>query len=183
MTTTNAFTSAEWYAVRVKSRFERAVQASLSGKDYEVFLPLYTSRRRWSDRTKVLELPLFAGYLFCRFDARARLPILTSAGVVGIVGFGGIPAAVDASEIEAIRMAVRSGRPLEPWPYLKTGEWAYVAEGPLAGIEGIVAQERGSFRIVLSVTLLQRSVTVEIDRESVRPTRRVLRATAGAPVR
>src|SRR5271157_5027662 len=71
-----------WYAIRVRSKFENAASVVLNGKGYEAFLPTYRSRRSWSDRVKELDLPLFPGYLFCRFDVRDRLlPILTTPGV------------------------------------------------------------------------------------------------------
>ena len=80
-----------WYALRIQSRLASFASTTLRGKGYQEFLPLYRSRRRWSDRTKELELPLFPGYLFCQFDVNDRLPILTTPGVIGIVGFGKIP--------------------------------------------------------------------------------------------
>ena len=98
-----------WYALRVQSRLSSLASTTLRGKGYEEFSPLYRSRRRWSDRTKELELPLFPGYLFCRFDVSDRLPILTTPGVIGIVGIGKTPAPVDLDEIEAVRAILRSG--------------------------------------------------------------------------
>src|SRR5580700_6204160 len=98
-----------WYAIRVRSKYERAVSTALSGKGYDEYLPLYHSRRTWSDRSKDLDLPLFPGYLFCRFDAQFRLPILTTPGVISIVGTGRIPVAIPDLEIDAIQTVVRSG--------------------------------------------------------------------------
>jgi transcription antitermination factor NusG len=96
-----AQTMPSWYAIRVRSKFERAVSIALSGKGYHEYLPLYRSRRTWSDREKDLDLPLFPGYVFCRFDVQVRLPILTTPGVISIIGMGKIPVAVPDTEIDA----------------------------------------------------------------------------------
>jgi transcription antitermination factor NusG len=159
-----------WYAIRIHSRLGSVAAATLRGKGYEEFLPLYRSRRRWSDRTKELELALFPGYLFCRFDVSDRLmPILTTPGVIGIVGAGKTPIPVDDEEIEAIRVVLRSGLAAQPWPFLPVGSKVYIEGGPLAGVEGIITNTRKVYRLVVSVNLLQRSVAVEIDREWARP--------------
>ncbi len=158
-----------WYAIRVKPRFERVVAQSLLGKGYASFLPLYKERRRWSDRVKVVELPLFAGYVFCSLDAQLRLPVLQTPGVLHFVSFDGEPAPVDPEEIASLQQAIASGAPLAPWPYLREGQRIVVSRGPMRGLSGILLRIRDEFRLVISVTLLQRSVAVEIDREAVSP--------------
>jgi transcription antitermination factor NusG len=158
-----------WYAIRVRSKFEQAVSASLSGKGYEEYLPLYRSRRTWSDRAKDLDLPLFPGYLFCRFDVQFRLPILTTLGVISIVGTGRIPVAISDQEIDAIQTVIRSGLHLQPWPQLAVGSRVVIEQGPLKGLEGVAVDVKKKYRLFVSVPLLQRSVSVEIDREWVRP--------------
>jgi transcription antitermination factor NusG len=159
-----------WYALRIQSRLASVASTTLRGKGYEEFSPLYRSRRRWSDRIKELELPLFPGYLFCRFDVSDRLvPILTTPGVIGIVGIGKTPAPVDLDEIEAIRVILRSGLAAQPWPSLRVGSKVYIERGPLAGLEGIITNTDKVYRLIVSVSLLQRSVAVEIDREWARP--------------
>src|SRR5690348_7911111 len=127
-----------WYAVRVRSNFEKTVQTLLTGKGYEIFLPSYRSRRRWSDRAKEIESPLFPGYTFCRFDARQRLPILTTPGVVSILGSAAGPIAIPEEEIAAVRTMVGSGLLVGPWPFLAEGQQITVVRGPLSGLEGIV---------------------------------------------
>jgi transcription antitermination factor NusG len=161
----------QWFAIRTAAGREKLVSAQLQNKGYEEFLPLYRSRRQWSDRTKELEFPLFPGYLFCRFDFSNRLPILVTPGVKLIVGFGKIPAPVSCEEIESLRRVVASGAEATPWPYLSVGQKVQVREGALAGLEGILLQVKNSYRIVLSVELLRRSVAVELDRASVVPVR------------
>ena len=159
-----------WYALRVQSRLSSLASTTLRGKGYEEFLPLYRSRRKWSDRIKELELPLFPGYLFCRFDVSDRLmPILTTPGVIGILGAGKTPVPVDIEEIEAIRAILRSGLAAQPWPLLRVGAKVYIERGPLAGLEGIVINTDKVYRLIVSVSMLQRSVAVEIDREWARP--------------
>ena len=112
---TIAKTELPWFAVRVKSQCEKMVSDSLRYKGYEEFLPLYWSRRNWSDRVKVLQLPLFAGYLFARFDLADRNAILTTPGVSLIVGQGRMPLSVEPTEIENIRQAMSCGQTVQPW--------------------------------------------------------------------
>ena len=158
--------SAQWYALQIQSRLAAVASATLRGKGFEEFLPLYSSRRRWSDRMKHVELPLFPGYLFCRFDPRDRLvPILTTPGVISIVSAGRVPIPVAEKELEAVRSVIRSGLAAQPWPFLAVGSRIYMEAGPLAGLEGIITSTDKIHRLVVSVSLLQRSVAVEIDRD------------------
>src|SRR5215813_4228320 len=158
-----------WYALRVKPRFEKLVHEHLEHKGYEAFLPSYVSRNRWSDRIKEVRLPLFSGYTFCRFDVNDRLPILVTPGVQFIVGLGRIPIAVEETEIQTLRHAVNSGQPLRPWPYIKVGQRVEIERGPLQGLSGIVLRMKNVDRLIVSVSLLMRSVAVEMDQEWVRP--------------
>jgi transcription antitermination factor NusG len=157
-----------WFALHVRSRFEVSVASHLYGKGYECFLPTFKSRRRWSDRIKEIEAPLFPGYLFCRFNVLDRFPIVTTPGLIQIVGFNRAPVPVTESEIAALQQLVSSKLRHEPWPYLRAGAKVAIEAGPLAGLEGIFIEVKGSHRLVLSVTLLQRSVAVVIDSAFVR---------------
>jgi transcription antitermination factor NusG len=152
-----------WYALQVRAQRETVVADHLLGKGYELFLPTYKRRKSWSDRIKEAEAPLFPGYLFCRFDPQKRLPILTTPWVIQIVGNKHSVIPVDQTEIMAIRTLVASGRPSQPWPYMNVGERVRIESGPLRGLEGILTEFKGNHKLVLSVTLLQRSVSVEID--------------------
>jgi transcription antitermination factor NusG len=149
----------------VRPRCEKAVAESLRGKGYEEFLPLYRERRRWSDRVADVELPLFPGYVFSRFDVQKRLPILTTPGVMLVVSTGKVPQPVDDSEIEALQILVSSSLQLQPWPYLHIGQKVRILRGPLAGVEGILTAVKKQNRLVVSVTLLQRSVAVEVSED------------------
>lgn len=138
---------------------------SLSAKGYEEYLPVYRTRKRWSDRMMESELPLFPGYVFCRFEAHHRLPILTTPGVVSIVSAGKIPFPIPEEEISGIQAALASGLAVLPCPYLKQGQRVRLKEGALEGVEGILLHEKSEWRVVLSIELLQRSVSIEVDRE------------------
>jgi transcription antitermination factor NusG len=158
-----------WFALRVKSRSEKVVATIARHKGFDEFLPLYQSRRRWSDRFKSVELPLFPGYVFCRLNPEFRLPLLTIPGVLSFVGIGRVPAPIENAEIAAIQTAIGSGLLAEPYPFLAVGQRVRLAEGPLAGVEGFLVEVRKQQRIAVSVSLLKRSVAVEIDRHWVRP--------------
>lgn len=158
-----------WYAIQTKPRYEQITDSVLRGKGYESFLPVRKVRKRWSDRYKELEQPLFPGYLFCRFDVYQRLPILITPGVNRVIGIGRIPCAVPNQEIEALQVIENSGLNYEPWPFLKVGERVRIETGPLANLEGLLVQVKSKRRLVVSVTLLQRAVAAEVDSADVTP--------------
>ena len=160
--------SDSWYALHVKARFEQYVSNQLSTKGYETFFPTYIAKRKWSDRVKSLALPVFPAYVFCRFDVRSRLPILVTPGVIAIVGAGKLPTPIDQEEVAALRLVMNSGAASEPCPYLAIGEKVQVQIGPLKGLIGIVARPKGDDRLVVSVSLLMRSLSVEIGRNNVK---------------
>jgi transcription antitermination factor NusG len=159
----------QWFALQVRSNYEKLVQMALQAKGYPEFLPVYHKRARWSDRMKKIEAPLFPGYVFGKFHFHRRLPILTIPGLVRIVGAGSNPEPVDEAELDAVRAFAASGLPVMPWPFLQAGDRVLIENGSLAGLEGILLQSKSHCRVVISVELLQRSVAVEIDRDSVRP--------------
>ena len=147
------------------SRHEKAVSGNLRLRGIDEYLPLYNARRSWSDRIKVVELPLFTGYVFCRFGYSQRLQVLNTPGVASIVGFGEADAPLEDSEIAAIRTILAAGSRVEPWPYLKPGDRVRIERGALAGIAGTLVREKTTWRVVVNVEMLQRSVAVEVDRE------------------
>lgn len=160
----------QWFALRVKSRFEKSVASVLGFKGYEHFLPLYRTRHRWSDRFKSVEVPLFAGYVFCRIEVEQRLPLLMIPGVLHFVGTGKVPMPIDEAEVAAIQAALRSKLPLEPWPWVESGKRIRLESGPLAGLDGILVQTPEQDRVVVSVSVLQRSVAMEISSPWLSPT-------------
>jgi transcription antitermination factor NusG len=153
-----------WFALAVKRRREKTVADGLRDRDIESFLPLTRLRRQWSDRTRVLDAPLFPGYVFCRCDFESRLAVLGTPGVAAFVSFGQGPATVPAAEIEGVRAIVDSRLPAVDGPYLPVGQRVRIAGGPLAGLEGILIRERDAARVVVNVEILRRSVSVEVDR-------------------
>lgn len=169
-----------WFAVRVRSNRERVVGLHLKQRGFEEYSPSYKVEQQWSDRKKSVDRFLFPGYVFCRLDPGARLPVLTVPGVVGLVGLGKTPVAIPDQEIDRVRSLVQSGLLVMPWPYLNVGDLVLIERGPLAGLEGILQRVKGKYRIVVSIHLLQRSVSAEIDRIWVRPLRA---ATTGAAQR
>ena len=152
-----------WYALYTRHQHEGNVARALASKGFEVFLPLYSADHRWKDRVKHLSLPLFPCYVFLRGPCERWQAILTTPGFHTVVGFGGRPAMIPRSEIEAIRRVVESPLKAEPHPFLKSGDWVRVIAGPLEGLEGILLRKKNLWKLVLSVEILQRSVAVEVD--------------------
>jgi transcription antitermination factor NusG len=158
-----------WFALVVKPQHEKAVAEQLRAKELEQYVPLYRARRRWSDRMKTVELPLFPRYVFCRFRFEQRLKALSIPSVLTIVGFAGKPAPVSETEIETVRAMVGSGLPVSPWPFLRAGQRVRITHGAMADVEGILVREKNSYRVVVNVELLNCGAAVEIDRELVVP--------------
>ncbi len=157
----------QWFALVVKPRFDKAVARALESKGYETFLPLYKKHHQYGARSKSSELPLFPGYVCCRFDVHARLPIVTTPGVIQVLGAGNLPLPVSDVEINSLQTAIRAQIPIEPFAFAATGQRVQINRGVLAGMEGIVLESKPSLRLILSVKLLQRSVLLEIDRDQV----------------
>lgn len=160
---------ARWFALQVRTRWENSAAMLLSGKGYQTLLPTYETSKRWNGRVKQVKAPLFPGYVFCQFDALNRLPILVTPGVISVVGRGRVPLPVDDAEITALQTVVSSGLSTEPWPYLEIGQKIRIESDALKGLEGILIKFKGNHRIVVSVSLLRRSVALEIDRNCVSP--------------
>jgi len=163
------FDRPQWYAAYTNARHEKRVTEYLGGRSVECYLPLYKSVRRWQDRRKEIELPLFPGYVFVRIAYRARLQVLTAPGVVQIVSFDGKPAPISEHEIETLRLGTSRTNGLEPHPYLKAGRRVRVRSGPLSGVEGVLVRRKDGFRLVLSIELIARSVATEVDEADVEP--------------
>ena len=153
----------DWYALYTRHQHEVTVARILASKGFETLLPVYQTARRWKDRTKLLSLPLFPCYVFLKGGLERRLDILTTPGIHSLVQCGGRPALIPSVEIEAIRRAVESGARVEPHPFLKCGDWVRVIDGPLAGIQGILVRKKNIYRLVLSVGMLGKAATVEVN--------------------
>ena len=166
---------APWFALTTRPRHEKTVATGLELRSVEGYLPLYPCKRPWSDRVKVVDLPLFPGYVFCRFTYPERLRVLETPGVTSVIGFNGQDAPIPEAEIRAVQKLLASGYPVQPWEYLRIGECVRIVEGPLAGVQGILLSEKSALRVVVSVDVLQRSIAVDIDRAA------LTGVTQGAP--
>ena len=152
-----------------RPRHEKQVFEELTNRGIEAFLPTFKVRRRWSDRYKIVEEPLFKNYLFVRMPIGRYHETLRPYGAVSFVKFEDKPAEIPADEVEAIRQLVLSELPYNPHPYLKVGRKVRVKIGPLEGCEGILTRKKGIARLVLSINLLQQSVVAEVDADCVEP--------------
>lgn len=160
-------TEFKWFALTAKHQHEASVARLLSAKGLQVFYPTCSTVHRWKDRNKILQLPLFPGYVFFGDGLHRRIEILSTPGVFSIVSFGRMAAEIPPEEIDGIRKATDSALALQPHPFLSEGEQVRVTRGPLAGVCGILLRHKDSFRLVISIELLGRSAAVEIDAATV----------------
>lgn len=161
--------SLKWYALYTNGRHEKKVAQLLTSRHFNCYLPMYRSVRRWQDRRKEIDLPLFPGYVFVHIALRSRLQALTVPGVVRIVTFDGKPAPVADCEIQALRQGLSCASDVKPHPYLKVGKRVRVRSGPFAGMQGILVRRKHAYRLVLSLDLIMRSLSVEVDESEVEP--------------
>jgi transcription antitermination factor NusG len=155
-----------WYAVYTNAHHEKRVEQQMRQRGIDCFLPVYKAVRRWKDRRKILELPLFPGYVFVHLPWRARLQVLQLQGVVEFVSCGGYPVPLADAEIDSLRNGLHFAC-AKPNPYLRVGRHVRIRSGPLTGIEGILARRKDKLRVVLSIHLIQRSIAVEVDEEAI----------------
>ncbi|MDP3919977.1 MAG: UpxY family transcription antiterminator [Candidatus Omnitrophota bacterium] len=159
-----------WFALYTRSRHEKVVQRELAKRGIETFLPLRKFNRRWSDRKKIIEEPLFKGYIFTHAALIDRWTIMNTVGVVSFVGpTKARPMEVPEKELLAIKKFVEEDIPLDPYPYLKEGRRVYIRSGPFKGIEGFIVQKGRHCRLVISLELLAQSASVEVDSANVEP--------------
>ena len=154
-----------WYALKVRTRSELMAASALRSRGHGPFCPTYLERRRYSDRMKLVQAVYFPGYIFCQFELSAKLSILTSQAIEYIVGTAGVPSAIPKTEMNSICLAVRAGA--RPATYPKTGQHVRVEYGALKGIEGVLEKTASHARLVVSVHLLQRSVSLLIAEDQV----------------
>lgn len=153
-----------WFALRVKPNHEKSVSSLMEHQGFEEFLPICRVRRRWGQRWQNVDTPLFPGYVFSRFERHDWTCIINTPGVIDAVRFGSALAPVDPDEIQALQLVQRAKTDMQPSAYLQPGQSFRVTAGPLAGVKGTLIETKGVTRLLLSVTILQRSVLVEIDR-------------------
>lgn len=155
--------SRHWFAVTVKPQHEFAVEQGLTAKGLDAYAPGCWTARRWSDRVKKLQQPLFPGYVFCCFDSVARTSVLKTPGARSIVSFGNELAPIPEEQISNIRQMLDSSFPVQAWPYLRAGQKVRIGEGPLAGVEGILTECSKATHVVISIELLHRAIAVQVD--------------------
>lgn len=154
-----------WYAIHTRARHEKRINLGLQEVGVETFLPLIREVHHWSDRRKEVVLPLFSCYLFVRIlpDPATRLNVLKTPGVLNFVGRWDQLSAVPDSEIEQVRAVVQQRERVFPCPFLRTGQRIRIRGGVLDGVEGILSSHKGASTLVVSVELIQRSVSVLIE--------------------
>jgi transcription antitermination factor NusG len=162
-------TESLWYALRVKTKCEKVVAGGLNQRDIINFLPLYKKTVQWSDRVKTSFVPLFPGYTFAKLNGRQLHRVVTVPDLMYIVGRGSIPEPLDEPDIIAVRRLVADGAGVGPWPFCTAGQIVEVIRGPLAGLRGVYLRAKSESRLVVSLPLLQRSVSTEIESYNVRP--------------
>src|SRR4051812_49333197 len=151
-----------WYVVRVRANAERKVAQILGNYEIDVFLPLQKRPRRRRN-PGLIEIPLFPGYIFARFDRQRHLPVVACPGVVNVLCRGRVPEPVDSGEMFALQTVSHKARSITPLAALPSGSKVRITAGPLADVEAIVLRDNGRQRIVVSVSLLQRSVEAEVE--------------------
>jgi transcription termination/antitermination protein NusG len=153
-----------WYVVRCKANAERTVAHSLTNRGITVFLPL---ERRPSKRKKIgyIETPLFPGYIFAQFQYRESLLVVACPGVVNILCRGPVPEPVDTAEINSLLTLTKQAVSMSPLPIFEKGDKVRITSGPLADVEGVIVRDSGNQKLIVSVSLLRRSVVAQVDRE------------------
>jgi len=152
-----------WFAVHTKARHEKKANRALTEKNIETFLPIREIVSHWKDREKKVLMPLFPGYLFVNIDPSDRYTVLNTNGVVRILGNNGVPVPVSTEEIEATKRLIETGLKYDPFPYSIVGREVEVIRGPLEGTMGKILRTKGAYSLILSVHLIMRSVSVEVD--------------------
>jgi len=157
--------SPQWFAAYTRANHEGRVAHELTQRGVENYLAQYQSRRIWKDRQVLLSMPLFPGYVFVHLSLQHKLRVLQVPGVACLVSFGGRPAALPAAEFERIRALLNRESGVTPHPYLATGRRVRVSSGPFAGLEGIVIRRKNRHRLVISLEIIERSISVELGEE------------------
>jgi len=158
-----------WFALTVHPKHEQLAERGLKNHGFEAYLPVHRVRRQWSDRRKDLDMVLFPGYVFCRFDPTQKLRVLQSPAVRSIVSTGREPLPVDDAEISSVRALISTGRPIDVCPYIRVGQRVRVSHGPFESLRGLIVRVKDSWRVVVSVEALGCSVAVEVDADHVFP--------------
>jgi len=158
-----------WLCVQVKSGGEFRSASGLKERGYETFVPVFEQKRHWSDRVRMVQVPLFTGYVFLRFNAESSHPVVTAPGVLRFVGTGKMPVPIEDSVIEALQLTSRTGLRCGPCAFLPVGQEVEVRLGPFTSLRGKIERFKNKHRLILSVSLIKKSVFVEVDGYEVVP--------------
>ena len=161
-----------WYAGYTAARHEKRVAEQFAQRGVEHFLPLYETIHRWNNGRHRVHLPLFPGYIFVRMALKDRLRVLEVPGFVRLVGFNSLPYPLPESDINKMMEALSKGVLAEPYPYLTAGTRVEIENGPLQGMTGILLRRQKQCRVVISVDLIMRSMSVEVEAGDVVPIRK-----------
>jgi transcription termination/antitermination protein NusG len=151
-----------WYAVYTRTRHEKSATIQCTQRGITTFLPLYNVQRRWKQRIARLLLPLFPSYIFVHIALHDRFRVLGLPGIVSLVTFNNVPAAIPEAQIEYLKRAIFLGK-AEPHVYLQSGKRVRVTSGPLVGLEGIVIEMKNRMQVVVSFEWMARSVAISLD--------------------
>jgi len=154
-----------WFAIETRPRHEKKVSIGLREKGVDIFLPLFSEKHEWSDRHRIVEMPVFPRYVFVRIEptASARIPVLRTGGVMSFVGNRGMGAAIPDAQVESVRSIISLGLPFSHYAFLDVGQRVRIRGGALDGVEGILAAINGDQSLVLSVEMICRSLAIRID--------------------
>jgi transcriptional antiterminator RfaH len=160
-----------WFAIQTWPQYEKKVATEFQRKDVEVFLPLLSSKRKWSDRYTTVHIPLFPNYVFVRIDesSNARISVLRTNGVSGFVGARGKGVSIPEAQIESVRLLVASGVPFQHHPLLAIGKRVRIRDGSLDGVEGTLLAKNDDLSLLVSIQLIQRSLAIRVAGYRIEP--------------
>lgn len=157
----------QWYAVYTRSRHEKAIGRLFAEKSIDYYLPLIGMTSQWKDRKKYIEKPLFPGYVFVNIDVADFRTVLSTDGVVRFLGYGYTPTPLPEREVIDLQRVVESDIEFDPYPHFGAGDEVYINRGVLEGIRGRIVERRGVYKLILSIDMIKKSVSVEIDVDDV----------------
>jgi transcription antitermination factor NusG len=154
-----------WFAVETRPRHEKKVSAGLGEKGIENFLPLFSEKHQWSDRRRIVDMPVFPRYVFVRIESAmsARVPVLQTRGVMSFVGNRGLGTAIPCVQIETVRNIITQAVPFSLRAFLDVGQKVRIRGGSLEGVEGILMAINGDQSLIVSVELIRRSLAIRIE--------------------
>jgi transcriptional antiterminator RfaH len=153
-----------WYVARVNANHEKSVARMFDASGYGGFVPLVKRSHYYGRRVREYQIPLFAGYVFCHATGERIASVTHMPSVIDVLRICNVPAVVPDAEIDNLRIAARSASSLSPWPYIESGSTVRITEGAFSGITGILLDYKPtSMRVVLSITLLRRSVLLDMS--------------------